>query len=148
MNPELLWDKYLNHEMTDTDIIVNDGTNDNVFQCHRLILSSSQGYFGALFKSGMKECFSDEIRLGLQISKDAFIHVLHYIYTGTTSKAHPSITLEVLKCATFFQLPGLEKAAELDLRAISSPQELIELMQNFNSTVFFYLPQNLIDLIF
>ena len=145
MNRNQLWENYLNNKLTDVEIIVNDGYSDNVFKCHKVVLAASEGYFGALFNSGMRECHEDRIKLQIITPQEVFQRVLHFLYTGIPDKANNvSILLDILKCATFFQLPGLEKSVESDIKMLG-PADIVELIRSLINSRLMYFPHILID---
>ena len=140
-----LWNKYLREEFTDLDIIINDGYQDNVFKCHKVVLSSAAGYFGHLFQSGMKESKEAEMKLRINLPKEVFESVLHYIYTGNiVSIKNLSLLLDILKSATYFQLPDLEESVESEIKDLSL-NEVIELIGQLVNSHLLYFPRLLID---
>ena len=145
MNPTALWGNFLKGVASDVDIIVNDGEQDNIFHCHKIVLASAEGYFGALYKCKMIESFSHQFRLRMTISKEVFMHVLNYIYTGTPEKLNdPSKLLEILKCARFFQLPGLEKSVEHNLTQLSD-SDIVDTIKSLTNLHLLYFPHILIQ---
>ena len=140
MQRELLWQSFEKGVVTDVTLEVNG----NDFNCHRSILAASPGFFGVLFNANMKECNEKKIKLGMKISKESFLDVLHYIYTGKTRKVPNSRLVEILNCAIFFQLPELENAIASDLVGVTSGEDIIDLFKTLTQYHLIKLPVNFV----
>ncbi|KAJ5066499.1 hypothetical protein M0811_13525 [Anaeramoeba ignava] len=84
------------NDLCDFEIKISE-TNENtekIFKCHKAILSSRSDYFGALFRTKMKEYHESKVELN-DISSESMELILNYIYTGIMN-VNPENAIEIL----------------------------------------------------
>ena len=104
LNDELL-QLFERSEDADVQIIVGDVT----YQAHRIIMTTGSEYFRSLFRSGLKESVSNEIKID-DVDPVIFKELLRFLYSGLPPGNLPSIALSMLPLADRFRLQGLRKA--------------------------------------
>ncbi len=77
------------------------------FPVHRALLAEVSPFFAALFGNGMKESEEMEVKIE-EVNKEAFRHVLDFIYGMPVTLNDIDFGLEVLELAFRFQLDTLE----------------------------------------
>lgn len=106
---------------------INDDTFSDVtlvvenerIHAHRVVLASGSEYFKKMFSSGMKESKQREITIP-NVSKNAFMLLLEYLYTGEISdQATLEDLLNLSQAGDMFDLPRLQ-----DLCAEDAKEEL------------------------
>ena len=142
---EVYWQHFLHGNFTDLEITINDGETDHSFKCHKIILSSAGGFFGSMYDCEMLESYSDSFRISQKVSKQIFTKILLYIYTERTEKIDAAHLLELLFCASYFQLPGLEKAVEDDINSLTTTDEIADLIKSLTKSNAIDLPSKLIE---
>ena len=143
MEREHFWRMFLEEKLTDITLHVGG----NAFKCHRIILAASPGYFGSIFNSKMKECEIHDINIGLNVSKDSFLDVLYYLYTGKTRKVQTHRIFEILNCCNYLQLPGLEKSISTDFTSNTTSEEITDLIKTLSETNVIFFPNTFIQII-
>lgn len=75
---------------------------------HRLVLSASSEYFGAMFTGSLKESSAKEVTLG-EVSGDALQALVHYCYTGNIELREDTVET-LLSTACLLQLSNVVNA--------------------------------------
>jgi hypothetical protein len=133
-----LWGMVLRHEFTDTVLIL--GTRE--YACHRAVLAATPGYFADLFRHKFCEQSCSYISIRINDPCDAFIHVLHFIYTGNTSQITRINAIAIHTLASYFRLPALAQAAELEFASITDPTDALRMVTQAEPCL---LPPKLVD---
>lgn len=98
-------------EFSDVQLVV-DGTP---IHAHKAILAAQSEHFRAMFSGGMRETYASEVQIH-GWSRDAFMAMLEFLYTGRTPKDLPHAqTVEVLGLADHYTLEGLKHLCENQL---------------------------------
>lgn len=79
---------------------------------HRCILSNRSDHFRAMFHSGMRESFAQEITLR-DIRHPVFLALMNYIYTDTVADVDPAMAIELYVAADCYTLSRLQGLCEL-----------------------------------
>ena len=103
----------------DTDVTIRVG--DESFQAHKSILAARSVYFRSLFRSGMAEAVSNEIKIE-DADPRAFKELLRFLYSGLSPNDLGAIAMSLLPLADRFgALPlkelcvtAVEKAVEVE----------------------------------
>jgi len=111
-----------------TDVKLMSG--NEVFHCHKFILSVRSPVFKAMFQAtGMREEISDEVAIK-DMSPEIVREMLHFIYTGTTSTeiVMDEIGKELLGAAEMYQLDLLKNKCEEKLCSSLDVSNSVELL--------------------
>jgi len=100
----------LNNTELYTDIVfkVGSGESEVKINAHKNILAARSLYFKTLFQSGMKETVENTITIDDEVSSDAFLAVLKYLYSGNESFITPEVSFELLPLSEKYFLPDLK----------------------------------------
>lgn len=80
---------------------------------HRAILSARCAYFRAMFGAGMREASQPVVELREElITRDAFLALLWWAYTGSVPDLAPETALDALGVAQYFAADGLKSQCE------------------------------------
>ena len=111
-----------------TDVTLSIG--DSVYNCHKIILAATTGFFKNLLTSGFNESlpFTTVINLGVDDPAGIFENVLKYIYSGNISWVTPTNALATYHLATYFGLQGLCDAANNIFKntSVMTPERIID----------------------
>lgn len=125
---------YLNKRLSDVQFIIDD----HEFNAHKFILMLRSEYFSLMFNSGLKESFSNKIKLDCnQTPIKAFNLILKYIYCGkiqfTDNDAFDDI-IDVIVLGHLYQLNNLVNDLVIILQSNLSKDNVIvtyNLAQNY-----------------
>jgi len=120
--------KDMNNVFTDKEngynFIINCG--DQVFYCHKFMLSARSPVFQAMFQSGLAENRAGSVEIG-DINPNVMIEMLRYIYSGCTL-AVEIFGRELLACADKYQLDKLKNCCEEYLSGTLNVENCIDLL--------------------
>ena len=104
--------KDLNHVFFDKtnnfDVILKCG--EQVFYCHKYVLSARSPFFKAMFQSNLIETPIETVEI-TDIHQDVFLELLQYIYTGC-SLNFENFAIHLLVAAKKYQLAHLKSCCE------------------------------------
>ncbi|XP_046578550.1 kelch-like protein 12 [Haliotis rubra] len=103
---EQLWEALTKNNDCDVTIKIDD----DMFQCHKVVLAMMSPYFDAMFTSGFKETDNKVIEVQ-SISPDTFRNVLEHIYRRNAA-VNTSNVLDVLHASSMFLLDSLIERCE------------------------------------
>jgi len=86
-------------------------TNQKPIPVHKAILCRYP-FFRALLNGRWKESKSDVVMLGENLSRDAMLTVLKFVYTGDSALVNDDNVMELLHCASIFDLEDLKNISE------------------------------------
>ncbi|XP_046578549.1 uncharacterized protein LOC124286248 [Haliotis rubra] len=92
----------------DCDVTIK--IDDDMFQCHKVVLAMTSPYFDAMFTSGFEETDNKVIEVQ-SISPDTFRNVLEHIYRRNAA-VNTSNVLDVLHASSMFLLESLIERCE------------------------------------
>ncbi|XP_014226111.1 speckle-type POZ protein A-like [Trichogramma pretiosum] len=95
---------------------------------HKLVLATASPVFKAMFNHDMLENKSQSVDM-IDISYDAAVEMLRYIYTGSVETKEYSLAAEVLAAAEKYQLEKLKNECEQILISQLSTENVIEALQ-------------------
>ena len=103
--------------------------DEEVFYCHRLILSARSPVFSAMFQADMIENRSKKVNIR-DVKKSVFSEVLRFIYTGKVSsdESFKNQVREILIAADMYQLDLLKKLCEAQLVSTLDATNCLELL--------------------
>ncbi|KXN74345.1 hypothetical protein CONCODRAFT_2550 [Conidiobolus coronatus NRRL 28638] len=118
---------------SDIKLIVNSGKTKENIKCHSSHLCIKSPYFFNLLESGFKESESAEI--DIHCSKEAFIPILQYIYTGEIdkkffTKENYEIMLEMYFKVCKYQMEKVKDMVEVFILAFLDELNLKLLLQS------------------
>jgi len=120
--------KDLNNVFTDKNngynFIINCG--DQVFYCHKFMLSARSPVFQAMFQSGFEENKAGSVEIG-DINPNVMIEMLRYIYSGCTL-AVEIYGKELLAAADKYQLDKLKNCCEEFISGTLNVENCIDLL--------------------
>ncbi|XP_067665370.1 uncharacterized protein [Haliotis asinina] len=106
---EQLWKAFTKHSDCDVTIKVDD----ELFQCHKVVLTMMSPYFDAMFTSGFQETNNKVIEIQ-GITPDTFRNVLEHIYRRNAA-VNTSNVLDVLHASSMLLIECLTKRCEMFL---------------------------------
>ena len=98
-------------------------TCDQRFPCHRVVLASACPYFSAMYRTGMAECFKDEVEIK-QISPEILGTILDFIYTAEIRVTEANIS-HLMPAAMMLQMPHIIEACTTFLEHQLDPTNCI-----------------------
>ena len=99
-----------------------------MFHCHRVILATQSPVFRAMLLADMKEKITKKVNI-IGIRPEVLAEMLHFIYTGVTSKEIAEADAgELLAAANQYQLDDLKKMCERVLCSSIRVDNCIEYM--------------------
>ncbi|KAL7303411.1 hypothetical protein TKK_0004595 [Trichogramma kaykai] len=117
-------------------IFLNKNFSDLVLQTacgkeipvHRLVLATASPVFQAMFSHDMLENKSQSVDM-VDISHEAAVEMLRYIYTGRIKAEEFSLTADVLAAADKYQLEELKNKCERILGSNLSTENVVEALK-------------------
>ncbi|KAL7303328.1 hypothetical protein TKK_0004517 [Trichogramma kaykai] len=95
---------------------------------HRVVLAATSPVFKAMFSHDMLENKSQSVDMN-DITYDAAVEMLRYIYTGTVESQEFSLTAEILAAADKYQLEELKNKCEKILCSNVSTENAIDILK-------------------
>ncbi|XP_014237852.1 speckle-type POZ protein B-like [Trichogramma pretiosum] len=124
--PKLKFDWiFLNENLTDVKLRTASGKE---VPAHRLMLAAASPVFRAMFTHDMLENKSQSVDM-IDISYDATVEMLRYIYTGAVETQDCSLTAEILAAAEKYQLKELKDRCERILGSNLSTENAIDVLK-------------------
>lgn len=94
---------------------------------HKLILVTRSPYFKNMFKSGMEESVSKEVKIG-DIEPKVFRELLKFVYCDTPPEFHAEVSPELLIAAEKYGLDSLKKICESSLIENLSADNVVDFL--------------------
>ncbi|XP_014237850.1 uncharacterized protein LOC106659688 [Trichogramma pretiosum] len=116
---------YLDKNLSDVKLRSSCGKE---IPAHRVVLAAASPVFKAMFSHDMVENKSQSVDMN-DISYDAVVEMLRYIYTGSVKTQEFSLTTEVLTAADKYQLDDLKNKCEQILISTLSTENAINVLK-------------------
>ncbi|KAL7303409.1 hypothetical protein TKK_0004593 [Trichogramma kaykai] len=113
---------------------------------HKLMLATASPVFKAMFTLDMLEKKSQSVNM-IDISYEAAIEMLRYIYTGSIENGEFSLAMELLLVGEKYQLEGLKNKCEKILSLELSSENAVDILKVANKCNMSSLKKNAVDFI-